>query len=862
MRKYIFISFSLAIILLLLILFYLSFYGIKTNKFNNLINDQIKNLDKNLSLETKDVFLKLRLEDKSIKIHTSNPKIFLGKKFIDLSKIEVDLNLIKFLKNEKSIKKVEIVTEENSIKNLTDFINSYKFNLQQFIIFNQIDKGKAKITANIYFDQENQSNYEYKVTGEIKEARLNIFNKAVIKNINFNFDIEDQYFVFENINLKYDNIDFESKKTTIKKLENDFKVKGDLNSKKSIVKPNSISKLFNLNFDFIDQEELSLETNNNFSFNIDAERQVKNLNYKSYFVFDKIYINKKYQDLIFLRDGKIETEYSDKNLNIKIDSDYSFLNDSYNSQDDKKNIIINVKKNNKDNLSVESLLKNEKTKINSKELSKYFQIDKKFFKDQEIIFGSDNKVTFNIDKNAKVKHLKIKSNINFENLKIDYISRKLKKRIPNYKNHVLLNNNYLVLEYKNNKTQIKAKGKYSFNDKFDGYEINIINEKDKYDFESSIDLNNSLIFVKEIDYNKNKDSYSKIILKGNYIKNKDIKIDHALYSENKNTIAISNLILSKNYKVKDINSLELNYLNNNKNLNDIKILKKNNKYVLISKNFDGETLVKKLLDGDSNNSFLKVFSNLNSEITLNLYKFYTGNQSNLKNIKGKVIVKNNIIKSGKIDALLNGKNKFSLNLKTNSNNEKTTNLYIDRPSPFIKNYKFIKGFEEGSLSYDSIEKNGISKSKLKIYDFKVKEVPVLAKLLTLASLQGIADLLTGEGIRFDEFEMNYESSKSLTKIKEIYAIGPAISILMTGYIEKEKLTSLRGTLVPATTINKNIAKIPLIGELLVGKKSGDGVIGVSFKIKGPPKDLKTTVNPVKSLTPRFITRTLEKLKKN
>ena len=85
---------------------------------------------------------------------------------------------------------------------------------------------------------------------------------------------------------------------------------------------------------------------------------------------------------------------------------------------------------------------------------------------------------------------------------------------------------------------------------------------------------------------------------------------------------------------------------------------------------------------------------------------------------------------------------------------------------------------------------------------------------------------------------------------------------MDGYIEKNKLTSLRGTLVPATTINKTISKIPLLGDILVGKKVGEGVFGVSFKIKGPPKDLKTSVNPIKTLTPRFITRTLEKLQKN
>ena len=147
-------------------------------------------------------------------------------------------------------------------------------------------------------------------------------------------------------------------------------------------------------------------------------------------------------------------------------------------------------------------------------------------------------------------------------------------------------------------------------------------------------------------------------------------------------------------------------------------------------------------------------------------------------------------------------------------------------------------------------------------DFKVQEVPALAKLLTLASLQGIADLLTGEGIRFTDFEMKFSNKDDLMKIEELYAIGPAISLLMEGYVENDDLISLRGTLVPATTINRTISSIPLLGDILVGKKVGEGVFGVSFKIKGPPKKLKTTVNPVKTLTPRFITRTLEKIKKN
>jgi hypothetical protein len=117
-------------------------------------------------------------------------------------------------------------------------------------------------------------------------------------------------------------------------------------------------------------------------------------------------------------------------------------------------------------------------------------------------------------------------------------------------------------------------------------------------------------------------------------------------------------------------------------------------------------------------------------------------------------------------------------------------------------------------------------------------------------------------VRFSDFEMIYSNKDGLTTIEEIYAIGPAISIMMEGYVEGNELVSLRGTLVPATTINRSISSIPLLGDFLIGKKVGEGVFGVSFKIKGPPKNLKTTVNPIKTLTPRFITRTLDKLKKD
>ena len=238
------------------------------------------------------------------------------------------------------------------------------------------------------------------------------------------------------------------------------------------------------------------------------------------------------------------------------------------------------------------------------------------------------------------------------------------------------------------------------------------------------------------------------------------------------------------------------------------------------------------------------------------------NEDYLNSFKADIIVNNNQIKDLILSSQFSTKEDLKLSIKTNSNNERITDLFAGNAKPLVKKYDFIKGFEGGYLKFDSIEKNKVSNSNLKIFDFKLKEVPALTKLLTLASLQGIADLLTGEGIRFNEFEMIFNNKGGLMTIEEIYSLGPSISILMDGYIQKDDLVSLRGTLVPATTVNKVIGSIPVIGDLLVGKKAGEGVFGVSFKIKGYPDDLKTTVNPIKTLTPRFITRTLEKIKKS
>ena len=87
-------------------------------------------------------------------------------------------------------------------------------------------------------------------------------------------------------------------------------------------------------------------------------------------------------------------------------------------------------------------------------------------------------------------------------------------------------------------------------------------------------------------------------------------------------------------------------------------------------------------------------------------------------------------------------------------------------------------------------------------------------------------------------KLAFQKKKNLTKFDEIFAVGPSISVLMDGYQERNGLTSLRGTLVPAKNLNKLISKIPVIGEIVVPKEVGEGLFELVLKLKVQREKLK------------------------
>ena len=705
----------------------------------------------------------------------------------------------------------------------------------------------------------------------IETDKFNNQIKNRIKDVNQNLEIE-----LKEIKMTLDPFKF---KLNVKTVGTEFSINDKIIELESINSEISLLSFFNREYS-IQNLEISTKSLNIKNF-ISFVRILNNT--PELFILEKI-IKKGYliADIKFNFDntGKIKNDFQIKGFVKDLHAD-SFLNYKVKKLDlkfdyKKDNLIIqniNSSINNKDFTAKKILVNKENdeffvngdfvidnTNVNNKELNNFLKFQIKNFEIDNALISAKNDFSLKINKKYKINDFKIFSEMKIHNMSL--ILKDHEKFInifPEIKKNLNFYDQLINIKFSKKELTINGNGKVLLQNENDKIIYSILKKKDIFEFNTSLEINNNPVIFKILNFSKNDDSKLAIELNGIYDLNKSTKISSLIIKEKKNIFKINGLILDKKFKFKELRDLSFDYIDREKQKNLIKLFYKNDIYFLKGQNFNANNLIETILSDDQDTD--SFFSKGDVKINIEIDKVYLDKTHQLKKLKGNLNFTEKELKKSNLSANFSngGKLEFTVSSKQD---EKITILTMHRAESLVKRYKFIKGFEGGILDFYSSKINDLSKSTLKIYDFKLKELPLLTKILTLASLQGIADILSGEGIRFDEFEMNFQTKKNLITIDEIYCIGPAISILMDGYVEKNKIVSLSGTLVPATTINKAIGSIPVLGKILVGSKTGEGVFGVSFKIKGPPKNLATTVNPIKTLTPRFITRTLEKIKKN
>ncbi len=731
-----FIKFLLILFTIIVIVVgYLSIFGLETNKFNNLIQSKANSVNQHVKLNFDSSKIHLNLKEFNVLFKLKNPKILAKGDEIDLDKFDIIVSLKILYSSDFPLKRINLGFKENKITDLGKVTNIF---LPRFIN-NQINKILSTGTI------EGEIELPFEADGKIS------------KNLNFNGKI---------------------KKTNLDILK-DFPIK-----------------------DLTSAIKYSAKEGKEISFNIEK--------------------------------GSILNLTLDKSLiNIKIQK---------NKQVIKSKILTNGKANFTEIKKVSSLL----------------GLNLENIKDIEFDSNLETEVDLLLNKNFKIINSSFNTNGKISSLKLSHKKiNGLNNFSKSYKSEIFLKDTKINLS--NHGKSLELSGLLKFENDYKDFLFNLKNVDKNILTSGKINLSDLSLTIPKLNYNKKIKKEAELNFNIVHSRN-SYNIKNLLYTQNKNRLEVNNIKLNNNFEIQKIVSAKIiTFLDDVKN-NDFVINNSESKKIIIISGdiFDANPLLKSLDESGDKKTF---GSSFNSKLKVNFKKVLSAKNDDLSDFSMIAEINKGSYKKMSLKGNFSRNEIFEMSLSTIDQNNKSLQVISDRASPFIKNYKFIKGFEGGKLIYDSTISKKLSNSNLTISNFKVSKVPALAQLLTLADLRGISDTLRGEGITFDTFEMKFNSEGNLINIEEAYAAGPAVSILLNGYVDKGKLVSLRGTLVPARTLNSIISKIPGLGKILVGEKVGEGVFGVSFKMKGPPKNIKTTVNPIKTLTPRFIVRAVERAKK-
>ncbi len=486
---------------------------------------------------------------------------------------------------------------------------------------------------------------------------------------------------------------------------------------------------------------------------------------------------------------------------------------------------------------------------NYKKYEKYFKKYDYIKNVKDLSLDLNNNISIDLDNTYKIKNYNYRISGKLEKGKIELPNPIKNSLITKEIKEIYLSDFQINTIFKPKNIDFNGEGKYSFDD-LDFLRINVENSIKNGLINLKLNLDYGKGFELDlINYKKSKNSIANFYLDLEK-KKENININTLKFKEEKNSIKIYGLDLKKN-KFSSFKKIEILTTNN-----DFSV--QNSKKILVKgKKFDATNLSKFFNNQSGENKFQK----LNNDIEIDFENIKVPNSKKLQNFKLIGQIKNGQFEKISSKGDFGGNNFLDISLKKDAKSQKKyLEIYSDLTQPLLTEYDFFKGLSGGKLLFTSIIEKSKSNSKIKIENFKVVNAPGVIRLLSLADLGGLEDLAKGEGLSFDVLEIDMEKNKGFLKLNEILALGPSMSVLMEGYQDENGLTSLRGTLVPAKTLNKMISKIPLIGNIVIPKEVGEGLFGISFKMKGAKGKIKTTINPIRTLTPRFIQKIIDRKK--
>ena len=146
---------------------------------------------------------------------------------------------------------------------------------------------------------------------------------------------------------------------------------------------------------------------------------------------------------------------------------------------------------------------------------------------------------------------------------------------------------------------------------------------------------------------------------------------------------------------------------------------------------------------------------------------------------------------------------------------------------------------------------------IRIENLQIGESTSFQRVLSGAGFENAETVVETSGLSFRKVWIPFRTSSGQIMLKDAIASGSALALKVNGSVDQESGNlDLRGVISPAYGLTGALDNVPLLGTLLSGGE-GEGILAMTFTLKGASKDPDFSINPLSLLTPGFLRNVFE-----
>ena len=175
---------------------------------------------------------------------------------------------------------------------------------------------------------------------------------------------------------------------------------------------------------------------------------------------------------------------------------------------------------------------------------------------------------------------------------------KLKKFFPKQKKTISLLDQKIKLQYEKNNFTIQGNGNLNYQNENDDIEYFFSNKNKTENFEITLKIKDNPFKVDYLNYKKKEKNEVILNFKGSKNRNNELVIETFNLNEDENYIKIKDLVFNEKFQISRLDEVELDYLDDDKQKNSIRLKRNKKKYFLTGSSFNADNLIEDLLSDD------------------------------------------------------------------------------------------------------------------------------------------------------------------------------------------------------------------------------------------------------------------------